>query len=90
MSEKTSKSILDELVVKAQTIGGIQGTMHNPRNATQVGQMVKSLSLEDRELLAQLTSDDLECMRPFGGYHPRPNTVVTRKRDKAVTLKKVK
>ena len=48
MSEKTSKSILDELVVKAQTIGGIQGTMHNPRNATQVGQMVK---LEHIELI---------------------------------------
>ena len=93
--ERTAKTVFDEILLKADaerffvdSRSGIYGI--NPRDeekrnkvfADQVGRLVLELPEADRELLKNMSSDDLEEFGwvTNGWSRPRPEKLDTRKR----------
>lgn len=100
--ERTAKTIFEELIQKADIerffVESRSGRYSfSPNNhqgladecAKQVGQLVMSLPEEDRELLANMTSEEIEKFGWIvnGYFRPRPEKPITRVRG-PVTLSK--
>jgi len=103
--ERTAKTVFDELLQQADcdrffvdSRSGIYGI--NPRNeekrnkvfADQVGKLVLELPEADRELLKNMSSDDLGDFGwvTTGWFRPRPEKPITRKRGPVSLMKELK
>lgn len=94
MSERTPLMILEELAEKASSAYYCDGVLSSMRRddvykSEQVGKLVKGLSDEDREILSELSSDEVVKTFTVLWSRPRPEKPITRIRG-PVTFSKSK
>lgn len=103
-AERTAETVIKELIEKASidryffmegrsahwSISPSNVEKFNNQCAEEVGQYVLNLPEDDRNLLANMSSDELERFGwiVHGYYRPRPEKPVTRRRGAAISFSK--